>query len=983
MIDESLTLHAMAVISDFLSAVLLRALYKEITHQEHLRYLSWCWFFMAGSLALASPLFILPQSPPYLAALVAMTAVAVILANLQTPLIVLSALSLQSAVPGKFGRRAILSIGLLVSALVFLLLWVNDIRSAAEALPYLIAPRILMGLALLWYTLVNLRCHWTRLSLSVIVTGFFCGAFAFHEMARGVSALGFGLYSRQPILWLVFGTLFRLGFTFGLVLVVMNEAVRLENRLGRFWEASLDAMCLVDREGIIHRINAAGCSLASRARTELEGNPFTRCFLGREEQFYRHSFQSRIAEWPVNSRIEKEYTRWDGQKKWLDISISQVGSSREELFLFILRDCTERKRAENDFRNIFNSFGDAIFIYDAGTGDLLDVNQTMLDMYGLTRQEVMDFDPETPRKSSPLFSREEARNWGKTVFGKGPQEFEWSLSRKNGETFWAEVCLRNCWIGGTNRLLASVRDITQRKKAELALKESEERLKLALEAQGSGIWEYDLRNNCILIDQRISAHMGLPSDGGFKVFEDWERLTHPDDLEKANNALQSYLRGETPIYEIESRHRHVDGHYICAYAKGRIFEWGPEGQPLRLIGTSTDITAHKKTEEEAQHLKDYLDDMINFMPSVLIGMNREKQVLRWNRRAEEFTGISSSDAVGKPIAILLPDYAHWIESMHRRLENSRPVTKEKLLMVRNGVRRNVDLVLYPLSTGGVDSSVLRIEDVTEKTQIQELMVQTEKMISIGGLAAGMAHEINNPLGIISQSIQSLQRRTMEDIPANRRAAESLGISLNSVQAYLTQREIPQFTQYAQEAVTRAMKIVSNMLAFSRKSESAKQLSFLEPILERSVELAGNDYDLKKRFDFRNIDIVRDYQPDMPATVVSVVEVEQVFLNLVKNAAQALAGNPPEKKPVIRLRLRSAGGYAITEIEDNGPGMTDDLRFRIFEPFFTTKPPGVGTGLGLSVSYTIVTQNHKGLMEVDSTPGEGSCFRVRLPLAPAG
>jgi signal transduction histidine kinase len=110
-----------------------------------------------------------------------------------------------------------------------------------------------------------------------------------------------------------------------------------------------------------------------------------------------------------------------------------------------------------------------------------------------------------------------------------------------------------------------------------------------------------------------------------------------------------------------------------------------------------------------------------------------------------------------------------------------------------------------------------------------------------------------------------------------------------------------------------------------------------------------------------------------------VEIQQVILNLLKNAAQAMTANPSDKRPSITFRLRCEDRYAVLEVEDNGPGMTEDIRRRVFEPFFTTKDPGVGTGLGLSVSYMIVTQNHKGLMEVQSTPGRGTVFKVRLPI----
>jgi signal transduction histidine kinase len=169
-----------------------------------------------------------------------------------------------------------------------------------------------------------------------------------------------------------------------------------------------------------------------------------------------------------------------------------------------------------------------------------------------------------------------------------------------------------------------------------------------------------------------------------------------------------------------------------------------------------------------------------------------------------------------------------------------------------------------------------------------------------------------------------------------------------------------------------------MLQFSRRADTTMEIISLAQILDQALELAASDYDLKKKYDFRSIEIVKDYQ-DTPRVPIVSVEIEQVILNLLKNAAQAMIANPPDRMPRIIFRLRCEGRYAVLEVEDNGPGMTEDIRRRVFEPFFTTKEPMMGTGLGLSVSYMIVTQNHKGLMEVQSTRGVGTIFTVRLPI----
>jgi len=137
--------------------------------------------------------------------------------------------------------------------------------------------------------------------------------------------------------------------------------------------------------------------------------------------------------------------------------------------------------------------------------------------------------------------------------------------------------------------------------------------------------------------------------------------------------------------------------------------------------------------------------------------------------------------------------------------------------------------------------------------------------------------------------------------------------------------------------------------------------------------------LKKKYDFKTIDIRRDYEQGLPTVNITETEIEQVFLNLFKNAAQAMADKDfGDERPNITLRTRKEGKFVRIEVEDNGPGMDEDVRKRVFEPFYTTKRVGLGTGLGLSVSYFIIARNHEGEFLVESEPGKGSKFIIRLP-----
>jgi signal transduction histidine kinase len=289
-----------------------------------------------------------------------------------------------------------------------------------------------------------------------------------------------------------------------------------------------------------------------------------------------------------------------------------------------------------------------------------------------------------------------------------------------------------------------------------------------------------------------------------------------------------------------------------------------------------------------------------------------------------------------------------------------------------------DVMVYPLMADGASGAVIRMDDVTARVRIESKMVQTEKMLSVGGLAAGMAHEINNPLGAILQGSQNILRRVAPDMPQNRAVANAIGVDLDRLHRYLEQRQILHFLEGIREAGARAAKIVADMLSFSRRSESHFALVEVEEMLETVLRLAASDYDLKKKYDFKRIAINRDYDPALRLVYCDKTEIEQVILNLLKNAAQAMAeaGIPT---PVITLRTRREALYALIEVVDNGPGMDEKTLKRIFEPFFTTKEVGAGTGLGLSVSYFIVTEQHNGRLSVMSKPGQGARFSIRLPL----
>ena len=257
-------------------------------------------------------------------------------------------------------------------------------------------------------------------------------------------------------------------------------------------------------------------------------------------------------------------------------------------------------------------------------------------------------------------------------------------------------------------------------------------------------------------------------------------------------------------------------------------------------------------------------------------------------------------------------------------------------------------------------------DITQRKQMEEVMIQSEKMLSVGGLAAGMAHEINNPLSVIVQNANVLKNRLMDkNMMPNIKAAQSLETDMETISRFMEQRSIPRMLDAINDAGLRMAAIVENMLNFARKSDASFSTHDPVVLMDKVLELASADYDLKKHYDFKSITIEKEYADNLPMVACESAKIQQVILNILNNGAHAMFESPKEIKPkfILRLSHEQLGNLLRIEIEDNGPGMDKDTSKRIFEPFFTTKPVGVGTGLGLSVSYFIITENHNGSIDL--------------------
>ncbi|MCF6248402.1 MAG: ATP-binding protein [Desulfobacula sp.] len=384
-------------------------------------------------------------------------------------------------------------------------------------------------------------------------------------------------------------------------------------------------------------------------------------------------------------------------------------------------------------------------------------------------------------------------------------------------------------------------------------------------------------------------------------------------------------------------------------------------------------------EDSNVSLRAMLRRIINSMPSMIIGVDTNTCVTLWNNEVERITGKTFEHVDGKPIFEVFPLLKKEEVILSQVIETGL-VQKEKRLETGLGEDRLFyDITIYPLVSDNIDGAVIRIDNVTTRVYMEEMMIQTEKMQSIGGLAAGMAHEINSPLAGIVQSAQVIKNRIRLDLPANVDAARATGVNLENLNSYFEKRNIFQMLNSILDAGHRAADIVAGMLTFSRKSGDAFKLHRIEKILDQTIDIVKKDYNIKKMVDFKNIEVICDYDSDLPEVPCDMGKLQQVFFNILKNGAHAMAKNPTDRAPKFKVSSRKKGDFVEIEIEDTGPGMDEATKTRIFEPFFTTKKVGIGTGLGLYISYFIVVENHKGSIHVHTAPDQGTRFSIQLPL----
>jgi PAS domain S-box-containing protein len=541
---------------------------------------------------------------------------------------------------------------------------------------------------------------------------------------------------------------------------------------------------------------------------------------------------------------------------------------------------------------------------------------------------------------------------------------------------------------------SQIGQVLERQRIETALRESEAFYHSLVESLPQNIFRKDLQGRVTFGNQRYCATLKrtreeLIGKTDFDLFpHDLAAKYRQDDLEVQQSGV--------PL-EVVEEHVLPSGQTIHVQVIKTPIRDGA-GNVIGTQGMFWDVTERKRSEEAVAASERRYRQLAEATLDAIVVADEEGGITLFNPAAERIFGYRAAEVVGRPLTQLIPSEA---QGERAGAAAGRHLWSELACIVgrtvelhgrrRDGTLFPLELALSVIDVAGQGRPGVQflgaIRDLTERNRIRQVLVQNEKLASIGLLSAGVAHEINNPLAFVGNNLAVLERdskglmellevyrggsaRLAEADPAT--AARAAEVAEEIDYDYIRDN-LPRLLSRTRDGVDRVTRIVHSLRGLARTDTPQKQETRVPDLVETSLEI------IRGRMRRRHVELELEYDPASSVRCVS-TQISQVLLNLLVNALQAIEATPGSNRGRIGVRTRRRGEEMLIEVSDNGCGISPENRSKLFDPFFTTKDVGEGTGLGLSICHNIVTA-HGGRIEVESEPGKGSVFQIFLPLTP--
>ncbi|MEJ5330704.1 MAG: PAS domain S-box protein [Desulfobaccales bacterium] len=541
-------------------------------------------------------------------------------------------------------------------------------------------------------------------------------------------------------------------------------------------------------------------------------------------------------------------------------------------------------------------------------------------------------------------------------------------------------------IGGVH----VIRDITERKRAEAALTEQFLFLETLLDTIPNPIFYKDAAGRYLGCNRAFEKFLGHSRNDllGKTVYD-----VAPPQLARKYEEMDRRLLERLGEQSYEAQVQAGDGSirevifYKASFPKA-------DGQVGGLVGVILDITHRKEIEEELRRTTKEIEQLFSSIPFMMLGLTPEGRLWHWNPEAEKLLWSGQPPIPGSLLqdCPLSWEWDRVLSGWQQCRQTVQPVRVEDIRYQReDGKEGFLGLTFSPIQgeDGRLLGMILLGRDITDRRLLEAQLAQAQKLESIGQLAAGIAHEINTPIQFVGdntrflkeafgdllglQEYEQLRRGLDQGRDVREQAAQVARLSQEVDLEYLT-AEIPQAIAQTLEGVERVAKIVRAMKDFSHPGPKEKTPVNLNKAIENTLTVARNEWKYVA-------EVITDLDPELPLVACLPDEFNQVLLNLIINAAQAIdekVDRQKGEKGLITITTRSDGEWVEIRIRDTGPGIPEKIRSRIFDPFFTTKEVGKGTGQGLAIAHAVVVEKHQGNITFETEVGQGTTFIIRLP-----